>query len=122
MRGLTTIELIIIIVVLVVTALFILSWLGLGSNPLDWFKKQSIKNTFCSEIVERTRCNIEEYNSIDDLGISYYDASTKIRKSEIGTGSPDEFATYGEVCGYFGYKGESNFKDCLVKLCGCKIK
>ncbi|MEM5820976.1 MAG: hypothetical protein QXP34_01490 [Candidatus Aenigmatarchaeota archaeon] len=120
MKLLTTIELIIIIVVLVVTALFILSWLGLGSNPLDWFKKQTIKNTFCSEIIERTRCNMIEVPSVDDLGINEYDTSTKIKNSEVGVAqNPNDYATYRDICRYLG---QSDFKSCLVKLCGCKIK
>jgi len=125
MKAITTLEIIILLVVLVVTALFVLSWLGLGTNPLDWFKKQTIKNTFCGEIQERTNCQFKTVRSVDDLEISPDDTSTKIKKSDIGTGSSKEFATYGEICGYLqgyqDYNNKNKLQDCLKKLCGCKF-
>jgi len=119
MRAMTTLEIIIILVVLVVTALFVLSWLGLGANPLDWFKKQSIKNTFCGEIQERTNCQLITVSTVSDLGINSQDVSTKIKNKDVGVSSqPDSWATFQSICNYLGY---SNFGQCLVKLCGCKI-
>lgn len=119
MKVLTTLELIIIIVILIVTALFVLSWLGIGSNPLDWMKKTSIKNTFCSEIISRTNCQITEVSSVDELGISRDDTSIKLKNKDIGVRDGEDYATYGDICKYLGV---IDFKDCLVKLCGCKIK
>lgn len=119
MKALTTLEIIIIIVILIVTALFVLSWLGIGSNPLDWFKKESIKSTFCSEIVSRTNCQMIEVSRVEELGISSLDKSSKIKNKEIGKPFPEEYAKYGDVCTYLGY---GDLRDCLVKLCGCKIK
>jgi len=124
MKAITTLEIIIILVVLVVTALFVLSWLGLGTNPLDWFKKQTIKNTFCGEIQERTNCQLTTVNSVDDLGINSDDTSTKIKYKDImskniGAGmDPDKPAQYGDICKYLG---QDNFKECLKRFCGCKF-
>jgi len=119
MKAITTLEIIIILVVLVVTALFVLSWLGLGTNPLDWFKKQTIKNTFCGEIQERTNCQLVTVSSVDELGISEDEISTKVKNKDVGIAqNPDNPATYKDICKYLGYQ---NFKDCLVKSCGCKV-
>lgn len=119
MKLLTTLEIIIIIVILIVTALFVLSWLGMGTNPLDWMKKENIRNTFCSEIVSRTNCQMIEVSNVDELGISSDDTSTKIKNKDIGEKDGENFATFGSICKYLGV---SNFKECLVKLCKCKIK
>lgn len=119
MKTLTTLEIIIIIVILVVTALFILSWLGIGSNPLEWFRKQSVKTTFCSEIIERTNCQLVEVTSVDELGISRDDLSTKIKNRDIGVRDGDSYANFIDICKYLG---QTDFKSCLVKLCGCKIR
>lgn len=119
MRALTTLEIIIILVVLVVTALFVLSWLGLGGNPLDWFKKNELKTRFCAEVQERTNCQVLAVSTASDLNINRDTNSLRIKKSEVGKGGSNEAATYGDICEYFGYR--TNFDECLVKLCGCKI-
>ncbi|MEM0324644.1 MAG: hypothetical protein QXW35_01970 [Candidatus Aenigmatarchaeota archaeon] len=119
MKALTTLEIIIIIVILIVTALFVLSWLGIGSSPLDWMKRENIKSIFCSEIIDRTKCLVIEVSSPYDLGISEDDLSSKIRNRDIGVKDGDEFASYKNICNYLGVR---SFKECLVKLCGCKIK
>ncbi len=121
MKSLTTLEIIIIIVILIVTALFILSWLGLGINPLEWFKKASIQNSFCSEIQEKTNCQMQTLSSeqIDSLKEMQ---STRIKCKDIdnlGCSSPDDQATYDKICEYLGRKGD--FSKCLQDLCKCKV-
>jgi len=120
MKALATLEIIIILIVLVVTAFFVLSWLGLGINPLDWFKKNELKARFCAEVQERTSCHVLEVSTAGNLGIGTYTESLRIKKSEVGKGGSKEAATYGEICEYFGYKSYK-FDECLVKLCGCRI-
>ncbi len=121
MKSLTTIEIIIIIVILIVTALFILSWLGLGTNPLEWFKRVSIQNSFCSEIQEKTNCQIQTIST--SIDITPDSQSTRIRCKEInnpsGCSSPDDYATYQQICQYLG---RNDFRKCLEELCKCRVQ
>lgn len=121
MKLLTTIEIVIIIVVLIVTALFMLSWLGLGLNPLDWFKRESVKNSFCSEIISRTNCQLQTYR-FEEFPINKDDYSSRIKCKDIGnkctSKNPEDSASFGEICKYLGY---DDFQQCLEKLCGCKF-
>ncbi|MEM0480576.1 MAG: hypothetical protein QXQ14_00070 [Candidatus Aenigmatarchaeota archaeon] len=126
MRALTTLEIVIILVILIVTALFILSWLGIGTNPLDWFKKESIRNTFCGEVLSRANCQVQTYK-FDEYPLKSDDTSTRIKCKDIagkcvGKSSEDQ-ATFEEICNYLGYTGTGYnfFKTCLEKACGCKF-
>jgi len=125
MRAEISISIVVIIslIVIVVVALFVLSWVGLGTNPLDWFKKNELKARFCAEVQERTNCQVLAVYSAEDLGIDSSTESLRIKRSEVGLSelgsSGSNLATYGEICNYFGYKNKID--ECLVKLCGCKI-
>jgi hypothetical protein len=118
MKLLTTLEIVIIIIVLVVGVLFILWWLGIISP--DWFKKMSVKNSFCSEIIQRTNC-INEVKRFNEIGITENDFSNSIKNKDIGvTDNPENQARYRDICDYLGYKNKE-FKECLSKVCGCRF-
>lgn len=112
MKALTTLEIVIIIIIIIVAVLFVLSWLGLVQNPFDWAKRQTIKNRFCQELTTDYRCNIERAVIVSG------DVSRYIKKRDIGI-NQDDFATFGEICIYLGYRG--SFENCIKTACGCIV-
>lgn len=128
MKSLTTLEIVIIIIVLIVGLLFVLGWLGV--IPLDWPKKMAISSNFCSEIEIRIRCKAEKrsWNDVQNE-ISETDYSTTIKCRDIGynnnwesckPGTPgDTPAAYKDICLYLG--NYRNLKECLEKVCGCNF-
>jgi hypothetical protein len=124
MKGLTALEIVIIVIVLILALWFVLGWLGIVPSPLDWIKKTSLQSRFCSEIQSKLNCQVvtvpwEEVNINEDT------PSSTIKCKEIGSigncryASGDAPATYGDICFYL--RGLKGLKDCLEKLCNCKF-
>jgi len=124
MKGLTALEIVIIVIALILTLWFVLGWLGIVPSPLDWMKKTSLQSRFCSEIQQKLNCQItiipwQEVNVNEDT------PSSTVKCKEIGSigncrgASGDTPATYGDICLYL--RNDRRVRECLEKLCNCKF-
>jgi hypothetical protein len=124
MKGLTALEIVIIVIALILTLWFILGWLGIVPSPLDWMKKTSLQSRFCSEIQQKLNCQITTI-PWDEVNINEDTPSSTVKCKEIGSigncrgVSGDTPATYGDICLYL--RNNRNLRECLEKLCNCKF-
>ena len=105
------------LIIVVVAAFFILSYLGLIPGISDIFKRQAIQSKFCQELQQTYQCSVEylAYSEFSTI------TSSKIKNSEIGLAGDDP-AQFGNICAYLlgkKYSTENDWNSCLSR-CGCK--
>ena len=98
MKGISILSLIVLVIATVLAIVFILMVFHYGGIPLPGMGKEVLKDTFCTHL-----------NSLG-CGTEYLDEATyatqvsEIKCKQIGKSSciGGEYATFGEVCEYFG--------------------